>query len=180
MNVTIPVNRRAIAAAALALVTGLSLGACNDTNDSQKRGQHTTETYQSKFEQAEPYPQAAMKDSLERKNLIEKLKRYNDPNKVSYIYLLSDTGEVITTYVIKGKVTSNQSQLTTDQLVRDCGSACAVPVNAPGDDGSYGPNEDGIFFFTTEGTLVTWNGKYLLADRPLKVTTPVKLIANAK
>ena len=36
---------------------------------------------------------------------------------------------------------------------------------APGDDGSYGPNEDGIFFFATDGTKITWNGLYQQTDR---------------
>jgi hypothetical protein len=41
---------------------------------------------------------------------------------------------------------------------------------AAGDDGSYGPNENGIFFFTTEGVMVTYSGEYVLSDGPLKLS----------
>jgi len=45
-----------------------------------------------------------------------------------------------------------------------CTSCDRYVVNAPGDDGSYGANEDGIFFFTTEGAYVTTNLDYLFAE----------------
>ena len=45
-------------------------------------------------------------------------------------------------------------------------------VNAPGDDGSYGANESGIFFFTTEGQMVTTNLDYIWSDNPLSIDTP--------
>jgi hypothetical protein len=40
-------------------------------------------------------------------------------------------------------------------------------VDAPGDDGSYGANEKGVFFFTTEGALVETNQDYLYSDQPI-------------
>lgn len=90
-----------------------------------------------------------------------------------------DIGGIYTFFTIKGKVSSNQSQMTTEDLiVRKCwsGGGCDnAVVGAPGDDGSYGPNEDGIFFFTTDGVLITWNGKYLLSDAPMKVN-PANLV----
>jgi len=46
-----------------------------------------------------------------------------------------------------------------------------VIVDSPQLDGSYGTNGDGIFFFTTEGAYVEWNGEYMVSDFPLKMST---------
>jgi hypothetical protein len=90
-------------------------------------------------------------------------------------------------YTIKGKVSSVNSQLTnTEQL-----SSRRVERNAsyeyvdgvlpsPSEDGSYGTNGDGIFFFTTEGAYVEWAGDYMLSDQPLKLTTQPELIREIK
>jgi len=137
-----------------------------------ERSQDVTETYQRRLEDAVPYPLAAMRDSIERRNLRERLLRFNRPDKIGYVYLLSDVGTIVAFYVIRGKVSSNQSQLTASQRIdgRDC-YRCANVIDTASDDGSYGPNEDGVFFFTTEGVFVQWNGKYILADAPLKVAS---------
>lgn len=165
-----------IAAVAAAGLLAISLAACSEDapkSSAQSTGQKLTEQAFGQQQAAVPYPADALKDSLERRNLREKLLRYNSPSKISYIYLLSDTGGIYTFFTIKGKVSSNQSQMTTQDLVQSCGQnssySCAVTVGAPGDDGSYGPNEDGIFFFTVDGVMITWNGRYLLTDAPLKV-----------
>ena len=50
-------------------------------------------------------------------------------------------------------------------------------------DSSYGNNEggdNGVFFFTTEGVLVEWSGKFLYSDVPLKLTTEPVLVAQVK
>lgn len=112
--------------------------------------------------------------SLERRNLAERLKRTDNPSAIGYVYLLS-FGKPIGYYVIKGKVSNPDSQLTTTDLVQDCSgwsTPCRVTVPAPGDDGSYGPNEGGIFFFTTEGVMVTTSLDYIWSDNPLPVDVP--------
>ena len=167
--------RRTLAAglAGLALVATLSAGSCDDnTSGAQEQGQADTEQAFKQQAAAVPYPKAQLTDSLERRNIRERLLRTNKPNQISYVYLLGDTGTYIGYYVIKGKVSSTQSQMTTDQLVEDCGSACAVAVPAPGDDGSYGANEDGIFFFTVEGVMVETDMRYVVSDAPLNVNAP--------
>lgn len=146
----------------------------NDDNDNNARNQHlnnynvcVTADYMSRVLAKRPYPQTKVQDSIERRNLTEKLLRFNDVNKIAYVTLLSDYGTVIATYTIQGKVSSNQSSLTSpvQNWSRD------AQVVSPGDDGSYGENEQGIFFFTTGGVLVQWNGKYLLTDAPQQVVS---------
>ena len=116
-------------------------------------------------------------ESQECVNLKKKFEADSQPNKLTYVYLLSWTGEFIGYYVAKGKVSSNQSQMgpmdTKMQLCTWSDSGCWGVVEAPGDDGSYGPNEDGIFFFTADGTKITWNGMYQQSDKPLTIKAPL-------
>jgi hypothetical protein len=171
----------------LVLVACLVLTACtHSSSGAQSTGQALTEQAFQQQSSAVPYPADKLNDSLERRNVRERLLRYNNPSKISYIYLLSSTGGIYAYFTVKGKVTSNSSQLTTDQLVyRYCrDSSCSDNVvSAPGDDGSYGPNEPGIFFFTTDNVLVTWDGPYLLTDAPMKVnaaTVPLEYVNGSK
>ena len=161
-----------ITASALALVT---LTACSETTDgAQEQGQQQTEEAYAQQSQAVPYPKEQLKDSLERRNLKERLLRTNKPNQIGYIYLMS-FGKIIGYHVIKGKVSSTQSQMTTDNLIVwkcNAGNCSHNVVNAPGDDGSYGANEPGIFYFLTNGTMVTTSLDYLYSDQPLPVDAP--------
>lgn len=161
----------------IAILIGAGLlftAACTKgTESSQQKDQAVTQSYYEKLSNKVPYPVAEMNDSLERRNLREKLLRFNQPDKIGYIYLLSQTGEVISFFTVKGKVSSTQSQMTAADIVSThCdGGACerGIVTTGPGDDASYGQNEDGVFWFTTEDVYMTWNGMYLYMDAPLKV-----------
>lgn len=166
-------NKRitAIAAIAVTAVVLLTASSCDDTPDSaQTQGQALTEQAYTQQSSAVPYPADQLRDSLERKNLKERLLRTNKPDAQGYVYLMS-FGQIIGYYTVQGKVSSTQSQMTTDNLVIDRYEGDVV-VNAPGDDGSYGPNEEGIFFFTTEGQMVTTNLDYIWSDNPITVDAP--------
>lgn len=159
------------------LLTAVVATGCESTAKptSQQREQRVTEEYQKKLAQAVPYPLDQMNDSLERRQLRERLLRFNKPSKIAYIYLLSNVGTVVAFYTVKGKVSSVNSMLTVTQQVNECGAwsdrSCVAITDAAGDDGSYGTNGTGVFFFTTEGTYVEWAGNYMLADSPLKLTS---------
>lgn len=174
---TITIKRAAIALALLTAVTG-----CTGTQATEReKAQAAGSDQQRKYEAADPFPASALSGrSLERKNIAERLVRYNDPNKISYIYLLGENAQVVAYYTIKGKVSNAGSQLLPeDDILDPCSqSYCPTVVDSAGDDGSYGPDEDAIFFFTTDGTLVEWPGLYLLSDKPLDVKTPVSLVAK--
>jgi hypothetical protein len=167
------ITRTRIAALTLATLAAVSVAACDDGNSSaQHAGQAQTEQAYKQQSAAVPYPADQLKDSLERRNIRERLLRTNKPNAIGYVYVMS-FGKIIGYYTIKGKVSSTQSQMTTDQLDIDEGNYSHSVVNAPGDDGSYGANEPGVFFFTTEGAMVETNLDYIVADQPLPVDVPL-------
>lgn len=118
---------------------------------------------------AVPYPEALMKDSLERRNLRDRLLRFNKPQKIGYLYVMS-FGKFVGYYVVKGKVSSTQSQMTNTQQAWE-----ATIVSSIGDDGSFGPNEGGdkgIFFFTAQGVLVETTLDWIYSDAPLSIDVP--------
>jgi hypothetical protein len=153
---------------ALSLV---GLTACSDPNSAQSTGQDLTEQAFSQQQAAVPYPVSELKDSLERRNLRERLIRTNKPDAQGYVYLMS-FGKIIGYYTVKGKVSSTQSQMTTGDIITSRNGGGSVVVGAPGDDGSYGENEPGIFFFTTEGQMITTNLDYIWSDNLISIDTP--------
>jgi len=141
--------------------------------NSYGREQLVTEASQSNFNKNQP--PKLLKWSLERENLNARNKRWNDPNKISYIYLLSDMGTCVGYFPIKGKVSSVNSKLTTNQqLIKGGGNHNYGYINgvveSPSMDGSYGSNGDAVFFFLTDGTYMEWAGKYLLCDNYVKLS----------
>jgi len=167
---------------ALVATFGMATGCSPAEETSQGKSQQTTEEYTESATKAVPYPLDTMKQGgwLERQNLRERLIRYSDPSKLSYIYLFSGQGQLMANYTVKGKVSNTSSQLTTSETVNDyCGSGeCKIATPAPMDDGTWGPSEDAIFFFTPEGVMIQWNSLYVLSDSPLDLTTQPVLIYN--
>ena len=171
-------RKKMFGSATLLIAVCAMLAGCGDDDSSQAKNQAITEAYATKLTAARPYPLAAMRDSAERANLTERLLRMNNPNKVGYVTELTQNGQILAHYVIKGKISSTASQLTnTQNVIEKCGYGhyCPVAVESMGDDGSYGPEEggdDGIFFFTANGVLVEYNGLWMYTDAPMTMTTP--------
>lgn len=163
---------------AIAVFLPLAMGSSGCSTGSskvQQRDSKITETYAKRFEAAVPYPLDLMKTSLERQNLRRRLLLENQPNKIGYVYIIN-FGKVIGYYVIKGKVSSTQSQLTITQQVTAAPNNGSATVDSMGDDGSYGPNEggqNGVFFFTASGTWVETDLEFLYADQPLPIDVPL-------
>lgn len=135
-----------------------------------------TEKNQSSLLKSQPQPTTEY--SLERENLTKRFERFNDENKVSYIYLVN-YGRIMAFYPLKGKVSSVNSMLSNPEqiiqfpVVDRSGSINKYDthvVSSSAEDGSYGINGDAIFFFTTDDTYVEWRGDYMLCDKPLKLS----------
>lgn len=162
----------------LFLLTGCPDGTSSTVAQEQKR----TEANQQKLLKIQP--PVSLDYSLERSNINKRTTLWNDENKISYIYLVS-YGKVMAFYTIKGKVSSVNSQITNpEQIVQrryvSGGNRHTHVLPSPAEDGSYGTNGDGIFFFTADGTYVEWAGSYMLADKPLKLSTPPELVREIK
>lgn len=113
-----------------------------------------------------------MNDSADMVNVGERDIRLSDPVKPMWVTLLTPMGQIVAQYNVKGKVSNNQSQLTAIE-----GAYCkngehewgCTTVKLPGDNGTYGEDEPGIFFFDTRGVFHQWNGLYLLSDAPEQI-----------
>ena len=140
--------------------------------------------------------------SLERYNLIKRAYWVNGQREkantlicqiekpLGYIVLFTDSGAVVGSFVVDGKVSSLNSYLTPDSeyYEKDLGISSGNDSMSgidrwsnkwiPDVDGSYGENDSGIFFFTTDGKYVEWTGTYLYSDIPFVVDDPVVKIGE--
>jgi hypothetical protein len=173
---TLTLRRAAIAATVAAV---LAVAGCSSTNSaSQAQGNRDNNTIHNRFSSVVPYPYESSDptDPLELKNLARRLQYFNSKGSTGYVYLLApNTSQVIGYYVISGKVSSTGSQMTSTQAVTNCasdhGGSCSA-VDSIGDDGSYGPSEggpDGVFFFTTAGTLIETVMPWVYSSQPIKL-----------
>ena len=125
--------------------------------------------------------------SLERYNLIRRAYWVNGQREkanalvceiekpLGYIVLFAGN-TIFGRFVVDGKVTSLNSYLTPDSEYYELvyGGTSSYENNWLADvDGSYGENDNGIFFFTPDGKYVEWTGEYMYSDIPFTVDNPV-------
>lgn len=89
---------------------------------------------------------------------------------LGYVILLTESGSIVGKFTVDGKVTSLNSYLTPDSEYYERSSINKWLADV---DGSYGENDNGIFFFTPDGKYVEWSGIYLYSDIPFEVDAPV-------
>ena len=163
----------------LTLILLLSCGCGQINKTTANLEQDKTEANQSQL--LKNQPPVRLTYSLERENINKRTELWNDPTKVSYIYLVN-YGKVMAFYAVKGKVSSVNSQITNPAqlagrwLGTTGGHLVEGVLPSPAEDGSYGTNGDAVFFFTTDGTYVEWMGDYMLCDKPLRLSTPPTMI----
>lgn len=130
--------------------------------------------------------------SLERYNLIRRAYWVNGQREkantvicpvekpLSYVTLFLESGAVVGNFVVDGKVSSLNSYLTPDSEYYEwsAGSYSSKNKWLPDADGSYGSNDNGIFFFTPDGKYIEWTGTYLYSDIPFVVDDPVVKIGG--
>lgn len=173
---------------ALSLVTG-----CDYVESSSTEDKNNTLNIGNKLSNSQPTP-TDIDYSLERYNLIKRAYWVNGMRDkanalqspiadmpLGYIILFTESGSVVGKFTVDGKVSSLNSYLTPDSEFYECtGDYCndgALGNNEndwiPDIDGSYGSNDNGIFFFTTDGKYIEWTGTYLYSDIPFKVSDPI-------
>ena len=131
--------------------------------------------------------------SLERYNLIKRTYWVNGQREkanalpcevvkpLGYIVLFTESGAVVGSFVVDGKVSSLNSFLTPDSEYYELvygGSHTRENKWLADVDGSYGENDSGIFFFTTDGKYIEWTGTYLYSDIPFIVENPILKIGG--
>lgn len=170
------------------IVSVFVLTGCEAETDTQKDVQQTL-NIGDKLTNNQPTP-TDIDYSLERYNLIRRAYWVNGQRErantlvceiekpLGYIALFLDNGACAGKFVVDGKVTSLNSFLTPDsryyEVVGEYIDGKSGENNwLPDVDGSYGENDNGIFFFTTDGKYVEWTGTYLYSDIPFEIQNPV-------
>lgn len=125
--------------------------------------------------------------SLERYNLIRRTYWVNGQREkanmlvceiekpLGYIVLFAGN-TTVGRFIVDGKVSSLNSFLTPDsEYYEVCYGGDYTKINSwlADVDGSYGENDNGIFFFTPDGKYVEWTGEYLYSDIPFEIEKPV-------
>ena len=134
--------------------------------------------------------------SLERYNLIRRAYWVNGQREkanslvceiekpLGYIVLFGESGTVVSSFVVDGKVSSLNSFLTHDSMYYEVagdntkGSLSNENEWLADVDGSYGENDNGIFFFTPDGKYIEFTGTYLYSDIPFIVENPIVKVAE--
>lgn len=124
--------------------------------------------------------------SLERYNLIRRAYWVNGQREkantvicpvekpLGYIVLFAGN-TVVNSFIVDGKVSSLNSYLSPDSEYYEYvygGSHREYNRWLADVDGSYGENDNGIFFFTPNGNYIEWTGEYLYSDIPFEVEKP--------
>ena len=129
--------------------------------------------------------------SLERYNLIRRAYWVNGQREkansvicqvqkpLGYIVLFTEAGGVVGRFCVDGKVSSLNSYLTPDSEYYEITSSSTWRNDWIADvDGSYGENDNGIFFFTIDGSYIEWTGTYLYSDIPFEIDDPIVRIGE--
>jgi len=110
----------------------------------------------------EQTPTPSLDRSLERENIVKRLKITNDANTLQWIYPMS-AGRVIGRFPVLGKITSGSKKLTPDMDVYNSNR----PM--PDEMGAYGSSDGYVFWFDPAGRYHQHRGDYFLSPVPYKI-----------
>lgn len=185
-----------IIAILLAIMIMTTLVACDETVNGSREDAQNTMDIANRLQLNQPTP-TDIDYSLERYNLIRRAYWVNGQREKAnalpcevekpfgYIVLIAEGGAIIGSFIVDGKVSSLNSYLSPDSeyYEKDLGYASGGDDMTTTDrwsnkwladvDGSYGENDNGIFFFTPDGKYIEWTGTYLYSDIPFIVDDPV-------
>lgn len=172
-----------ILAIILILAITASFAACEGDSSGSRKDTEATMNAANTLQTNQPTP-TDINYSLERYNLIRRTYWVNGQREkanslpceiekpLGYIVLFGESGAIVSSFVVDGKVSSLNSFLTPDSEYYEKvygGSGMATNKWLADVDGSYGENDTGIFFFTTDGKYVEWTGTYLYSDIPFEI-----------
>ena len=162
------------------------LAGCESDYQEQTSDVEEQQSITKDLQQSQPTP-TDIDYSLERYNLIRRAYWVNGQREkalslpcpvekpLGYVVLMLEGVGVVGNYVIDGKVSSLNSFLTPDSEYYEYSAGETSKKNnwLADVDGSYGENDNGIFFFTTDGKYIEWTGTYIYSDIPYIVDDPI-------
>lgn len=172
------------------LAAVLFLVGCEFEETESEQDKQATMDVADKLAENQPTP-TDIDYSLERYNLIKRAYWVNGDRQkalslptpmerpLGYITLFTESGSVVGSFVVDGKVSSLNSYLTPDSLYYEIAGDYVNDTDAAENewladvDGSYGENDQGIFFFTPDGKYLEWTGTYLYSDIPFQSDDPI-------
>lgn len=173
--------KKRIALVALVSMMLFALAGCDEPSGSVVDMQKTVQNANA-LQENQPTP-TDIEYSLERYNLIRRAYWVNGQREkamslpcpiadipLGYVVLFMDNGGVVGRFCVQGKVSSLNSFLTPDSEYYSASYNIRWLADV---DGSYGENDNGIFFFTPDGKYIEWSGCYLYSDIPFVVSNPV-------
>lgn len=177
--------KKLVCVALLICTMAVCLAGCEDTPSKEKVQIQAAQKAAGGIVENQPVP-TDIEYSLERYNVIKRAYWVNGQREkamslpcavnrpLGYIVLFTDSGAVAGRFVVDGKVSSLNSYLFPAYEQRKWKDYSLIyEREVAGIDGTYGENVSGIFFFTTDGDYVEWNGKFLYTDIPVEVDAPV-------
>ena len=191
--------KRVIALVLLAVIIAMLIFNCTACSFTTEASTYTSDEQKTQevaktLKESQPTP-TDINYSLERYNLIRRAYWVNGQREkasavvcpvqkpLGYVVLFTDNGAVVGRFCVDGKVSSLNSFLTPDSEYYEItgqGEGYSNYYNhwLSDVDGSYGENDNGVFFFTPEGQYVEWSGTYIYSDIPFEVADPVLQIGG--
>lgn len=169
------------------MILGTILVSCEIDTSGTRQDTLNQQEAANKLQSNQPTP-TDIDYSLERYNLIRRTYWVNGQREkanalpceiekpLGYVVLFTESGAVVGSFVVDGKISSLNSFLTPDSEYYeiDIDSSSYRDNKWLADvDGSYGQNDNGVFFFTPDGKYIEWTGTYLYSDIPMIVDDPV-------
>jgi hypothetical protein len=119
-------------------------------------------------------------ENAEIDNIKARLELTSNPGLTGFVLLMNEAGQPIMYTGVKGKITSGGKRLTNPQRqVKGSGGGYTKSdvMVAPSDEGTWGSSNPYVYFWTTSGQYVQWNGKYLYSDKPFRTSVEPLVIA---
>ena len=146
----------------------------------QPEKSQSTKTTQSQKAQ-EAAESISFTENAEIDNIKARLDLTSNPGLAGFVLLMNEAGQPIMYSGVKGKITSSGKRLTAPHRVAQHGNSMKgyayVDTVTPSDEGTWGSSSPYIYFWTTTGQYIQWNGKYLYSDKPFRTKVEPLVIA---
>jgi hypothetical protein len=116
-------------------------------------------------------------ENAEIENIKKRLELTANPGLLGYVVLLNQSGQPVYYTPVKGKITSGSKRLTATDRYAPQGTNGFIR-QAPSDEGTYGSSGEYVFFWSTSGQYIQWNGMYMYSDKPIRLTVEPLVVSG--